>query len=218
MSLSGRRPPRRSRGPGLRVRILAGCVAGLLILVLTGCYLPLRFDAEIEVNRAGYYSMVFDGYLTEPTLYRDIAAGALTAEKENARVARLSRDITRDSAVKSFDYVERGIFKLRWEKSGDLTRTRMVTFLRRNEAMLTLSYVRDTGVVTVRGGGIGAKARQQIADAGLNVEGELRLITDARVTEHNATRIRELGGPRKMYIWRIRSVFDPTPKLTLIPG
>ena len=38
-------------------------VAAFLMAVLSGCYLPLRFDAEIELSKRGYYSIIFDGYL-----------------------------------------------------------------------------------------------------------------------------------------------------------
>ncbi len=202
----------------LPLRRFAGFLALASMLLVSGCYLPLRFDAEIEIDRAAQYSMVFDGYLTHLPFYREIAAADMSAEQEQDRVARLTRDFTRDSAVKTFEYVEQGIFKLRWEKSGNLARSPMVTFHRRNEAMLTLSYVRKTGLVTVRGGAVRSSVRQRIVDAGLNVQGELRLITDARVADHNATHVRELGDGREMYVWRIRNVFDATPKLTLIPG
>ena len=205
-------------GRVLPPRRFAGVLAVASMLLASGCYLPVRFDAEIEVDRAGRYSMVFDGYLAHLPLYREITAGETTPEDEQERVARLARDFTRDSAVKAFEYVKQGIFKLRWEKSGSLARSPMVTFHRRNEAMLTLSYVREKGLVTVRGGEIRSSVRQQILDAGLNVQGELRLITDARVADHNAARVRKLGEGREMYIWRIRSVFDATPKLVLIPG
>ena len=51
------------------VRIAATMV---LTALLAGCYLPIRFDAEIEVTRNGYYSVVFDGYLVSVPLFRGL--------------------------------------------------------------------------------------------------------------------------------------------------
>ena len=40
-----------------------------IVSVVTGCYLPGSFDAEIELSRTGHYKMSFDGYIVEITLY-----------------------------------------------------------------------------------------------------------------------------------------------------
>ena len=44
--------------------------AGLILVVifLTGCYLPASFDAEIELSRTGLYKMKFDGFIVEMNL------------------------------------------------------------------------------------------------------------------------------------------------------
>ena len=39
-------------------------MALFLVAVLMGCYIPIRFDAEIEITRGGYYDFKFDGYMT----------------------------------------------------------------------------------------------------------------------------------------------------------
>ena len=35
----------------------------VLSAFLGGCYIPIRFDAEIEIRRNGFYDFKFDGYL-----------------------------------------------------------------------------------------------------------------------------------------------------------
>ena len=37
---------------------------------LGGCYMPIRFDAEIAIHRTGHYEMLFDGYLAKVELYK----------------------------------------------------------------------------------------------------------------------------------------------------
>jgi len=50
-------------------------LAVVMLVVVSGCYMPIRFDAEIDINRRGEYSFIFDGYLAKVQLYQDIQAG-----------------------------------------------------------------------------------------------------------------------------------------------
>ncbi len=46
-----------------RLAARALVLAAFLAAGLGGCYLPLRFDAEVKIMRGGYYEMDYDGYL-----------------------------------------------------------------------------------------------------------------------------------------------------------
>ena len=109
------------------VRIAATMV---LTALLAGCYLPIRFDAEIEVTRNGYYSVVFDGYLVSVPLFRGLREGTISPLEENEKVATIVNDFKRDKAVKEIKYFKQARFKVNWQKKGDLMRARMVTFLK----------------------------------------------------------------------------------------
>lgn len=202
--------------PALKRLVTLAAVA----LLLGSCYLPVKFDAEIEIDRAGYYSMIFDGYLAQIPLYEDLVAKKITANEEAERVAVLKRDFTRDSAVTEFEYFKQGIFKVHWEKRGDLLTGRMVTFARRNEAMLTLKYVKTTRMITVSAGGMSQAQRQQVLERGLNVTGEMRVITDATVVSSNATFSQPVPDRPgwTMYVWRIENALSPSPLMEIQPG
>lgn len=208
----------------LSPRPLAKITGLLAVLAIAGflasCYFPVRFDAEIEINRAGYYSMIFDGYLADVQLYKDLAQEKLSPAEEKRRVEMVRNDFARDAAVTEFKYYKQGIFKVHWTKKGDLTRYNMVTFFQRNEAMLTLKYIEEKNIIVMSGASMSTSQRQQIADAGLNMTGEVRLITDAKVLSQNATEIRNVAGRAgtKMYIWRITDINSPSPRLVLQPG
>ena len=60
-------------------------VAIVLSQALSGCYLPIRFDAEIEITRNGYYEIFFDGYVTEVTLFDALRRRALSPDEEQER-------------------------------------------------------------------------------------------------------------------------------------
>lgn len=209
------------------VRRLA-TAAGLLAAaaLLGACYLPVRFDAEIEVDRSGFYSMIFDGYIVSVPLYKDLAEKKIDSADERKRATVVARDLERDSAFTEVAYQRQGIFKVHWARKDDLMRVGMVTFIRRNEAILSLKYlknnkyIRNQGVVVMAAGDMSGTVRQQIADAGLNMTGEVRLITNAKVLEHNATTVKDAAGGtgKKIYVWRLADLNAPSPHLVLVPG
>lgn len=197
--------------------------AALLAIVLTiclgGCYLPVRFDAEIEVDRRGYYSMIFDGYLAKVPLYADLRQNKISIVQEKERVEQVKSDLVRDTSTKEFEYLRKGLFKLHWEKDGDLLKAKFISFLRRNENMLSVMYVDDSRAVTIQGAAIADNIAKQLREIGLTMEGNIRVITDAKVVSHNAAdeRAYPKKGPKfKMYTWRLKSLDDPTPKMLIV--
>lgn len=189
-------------------------LAGLLLTVLGGCYLPARFDAEIEITRNGFYKIIFDGYMVELALYEDIRNKKITPAEEREKVDIIRRDFTRDSATKEFNYIRQGHFKVHWEKLGDLLQDRMITFFRRNEDMLTLKYVKKTGLITMRGHKLPEDDVKRLFGIGLNSEGEIRVKTAAEVSRHNAVKVQKKGF-ETFYTWQIKSLADPTPVLEI---
>lgn len=162
--------------------------------------------------------MIFDGYMAKVELYNDLKKGAVTPAGEREKAEAIRRDLERDTAASAFRYVGKGHFNIHWERSGDLFKAKMVTFLRRNEALLSLSYVKTSGRIVIEGRALGPDARKRLHAAGLGMEGEMRVISDARVISHNATSVTDTKGRdpgTKTYTWKIKSIFDPTPKLTI---
>ena len=180
------------------LRILA--LGAFLAAVLGGCYIPVRFDAEIELTRGGYYDMIFDGYMADVGLFDGINKGKISAREERKKVESIKTDITRDKSAKEFAYVEQGHFKINWRKSGDLIRARMVVFLRRNEKFFTIKYVKTTGLVSMEGVALAPSNAKKLFDMGLNSQGQIRVKTDANVISHNATKIRDKNKAKKMGI------------------
>ena len=191
----------------------------LLLAALGGCYVPARFDAEVAITRFGAYDMKFQGYMAQIELYDALRKGELTSAEETERVGVIKSDFMRDSSTKSFEYYKQGFFKVVWHKAGDILQSRMVTFFRRNENILSISYVKDKGQITVRATPIGPDRAQTLANMGLNMQGQLRVRTDAQVVSHNAGQETVPKDPRspgeKLYVWNIKNVTDPPPRLSL---
>ncbi len=192
-------------------------VIAAAVVVLASCYLPARFDAEIEIDAAGFYSLKFDGYLADVSLYQKLKQGELTPEQEVERIAVVERDMARDSAASDFEYFKEGHFRIKWERSGDLLTAKTVTFLRRNESMISLKYVANTGMIEMMGRSLGKKDRQRLYDAGLAMSGEIRLKSPLPPVDHNATKVIDDKNDKtqKWYVWRIANIFQETPRLRL---
>ncbi len=185
----------------------------LMLLGLSGCYVPASFDVEVEISRSGYYSIVFEGYLAETNLYNKVESKELSRKEEAERVKILENDFRRDSATKEFSYFKQGHFKVKWEKSGDILTSKMVSFVRRNENMFSIAYNKDKALVTVQGTAISKTNAKRLTDSGLGVKGQFRVKTDANVIKHNAAEVKKNEGRQKTYIWNIKSPFDPAPSL-----
>lgn len=189
-------------------------LSALLFAPLSGCYVPASFDAEIEIDRTGFYKFKFDGYMAEVNLFNKVVKDFISPAEEAERVARLKTDLMRDSATKSFEYFKKGHFKILWEKQGDLLKSKMVTFLRRNENLISISYVKSKALVSIQGTSLSQVNAQRMVDSGLGLRGSLKVTTDAKVISHNATKVKKGEGRKKIYYWIIESPFDPSPKLS----
>jgi hypothetical protein len=180
-------------------RILA--LGAFLSAVLGGCYMPVRFDAEIEITRGGYYDLIFDGYMVDIGLYKGLIEGKFSPDEKRKKIESVKADFARDGSTKEFAYIEQGHFKVNWQKSGDLIRAKSVVFFRRNEKFFSISYVKKTGRVTMEGVSLSKSNAKKLFALGLNSVGQIRVKTDARVISHNATKVRNKKKAKKIYVW-----------------
>ncbi|MEK9671484.1 MAG: hypothetical protein VW268_03145 [Rhodospirillaceae bacterium] len=199
-------------------RIRLPLLALALMTVLSSCYLPARFDMEIEFDRRGYYKMIFAGYMVDMRLYNDLKSGKVKGPAEVEEVKKLQADIERDPSASDFSYIKQGYFRLKWQREGDLLKAKSVTFLRRNETFFALSFNKNTYAVNMVGRSLAESQKQRIVDAGLNMTGELRVITDTKVIGHNADQVKDFsarGLGAKVYVWRFPNIFRATPSMQI---
>ena len=188
-----------------------------LVLLAAGCYLPVRFDAEIEVFRTGHYSIEFDGYVAELPLYEGLQKAKLGGPEEEKKIAAVTADFKRDKGTKDIQYHRKGIFRVKWQDQGDILKAKMVTFIRRNAAMLTVSYADPTGLVSIYATSLSKENIDRVAALGLGTEGQIRIHTDAKVVSHNATSVvdnAKKGPGFKTYTWKVAG-FQNAPKMTI---
>jgi len=184
-----------------------------VLLVLAGCYLPDKFKSEIRVGSTGDYAISFYGDLIWGPLYRDIQRGNVPADQIPVKIAELEADLKRDSGFKSVESVGNGRFHVTYMREGHLQPTDLVTFVRRNAIIIQLKATPD-GKVALDGITLKPSQANEAATLGLTVEGEFRLVTDAQVLDHNASKVTMYKG-YPVYQWTVENAFSPAPHLVL---
>ena len=190
----------------------------MMVIVLSGCYLPLRFDTEIEISREGYYSFIFDGYIVKVPFYDALRKGGMSPTEEGEQIALYKRDLENDPAMSNVAYLRQGIYQVHWEREGDLIRDKFVTFIRRNENMLSIRYVKEDYTIRLAGKGLATNQKQQVIDMGLDTVGEIRIITNGKVISHNAGSEHpwpDKGPGYTMYTWPVPTIFAPSPQFVM---
>lgn len=189
---------------------------GLIILVpLSACYVPDNYGAEIRITKDGNFGISYSGELTWAPLYGQIVRGEIESDLAAEQVAGFTADLKQDG---NFEYVAslgRGRYEVRYDRQGVLTRTQVVSFIRRNARIFQFQALED-GTVKFSGRRASALQADQLEGVGLQNRGLLRIVTDAPVSEHNATAVRPSPIPGYvMYDWQVSSFRDPAPRLTL---
>ena len=199
------------------IRSLALPVA--LSAFLGGCYIPIRFDAEIEIHRTGHYDFKFDGYLASVELYKGLEEGKISPAAEKKKIEIIKVDFTRDPSVKEFKYFEKGHFKVNWHRNGDLIRSKSVSFFNStSEYILGMRYNKKTRQISISTKSVAKSAKKRLNELGLGWSGQVRVFTDAKVLSHNATTVKKnkrLGGRFMTYTWVIKNIFTPTSNMVI---
>lgn len=190
-------------------------VAFVLAAGLSGCYLPTKFVAEINIQRNGDYTLTYDGVLVSSNLVPGLMTGDPNEQEIAERIGGVHSDLGRDSAFRQIDYLGDGAFQVLYERSDNIFEHSSFNFVRQDSKFISMAYVRKTGQITIRGSIIPENQRPALAEVGYVMTGELRITTDARVIEHNATGVVEAEGGGLTYIWVMRGL-DATGPLLII--
>jgi len=196
-----------------RARIGTLAALATAALILAACYLPDNFKSEVRVGSTGDYSLSFYGDLIWAPLFRDIQRGNVPADEIPKKIEEIRKDLARDPAFKTVESLGQGRFHVTYQREGHLQPTDLVTFVRRNAIILQLHATPD-GKVALDGATIKPTEANEAVAMGLALQGEFRLITDAQVLSHNASKVTLFQG-YPVYIWTIENAFSPAPHLVM---
>jgi hypothetical protein len=183
------------------------------VAVLAACYVPDRFKSEVRVGASGDYAISFYGDLIWAPLFRDIQENHLSPKEAAEKIEGIRKDLVRDGNFKEVTSLGSGRFHVVFERKGHLKPVDQVTFVRRNAIILELRATED-GKIALDGNAIKPADANTAATLGLSMQGEFRLITDAKVLKHNAGNVTLFQG-FPVYIWKIENAFSPAPHLVM---
>lgn len=197
------------------VRTLAlRLLAVAMLLPLASCYIPDKFRSELRLSRYGDYSLSYEGDLIYAPILHDYANGTVTPENEEEKNNNIYKDLVRDPAIKSITRSGKGRFHVKYERQGRLGKVQLTALIRRDSRMLALKSKED-GTIIIDANGVKPGDAQRMAELGITMEGEFRIVTDATVLNHNAAEIRPYG-EYKVYVWKIENALSMTPTLIMM--
>ncbi len=190
---------------------LASLLAALLLV--GGCYLPMNFEADLNIDKSGKFAFRYKGDIIAITLMRKISHGEVKSEDIAEQAKIYKRDLARDSGFKKIDHVSYARFRVEFDRQGDITREKTFNFVRSNTLFLAVKRRQD-GDIEVHGDRPPQRLMDALIEINMDVRGIFRVWTNATVLRHNATQSRE-DGPQPVYQWVIKSMRAPIPSLVL---
>ena len=121
------------------------------LLLLSSCYIPDKFRAELRLSRFGDYDMIYKGDLMWAPILDDYRKGRITPDNESERLENIRKDLSRDIAFRKIEPRGRGRFAVEYERAGRLAQVQLVSLIRRDVWKITgpldpasrLAMVRD---------------------------------------------------------------------------
>lgn len=194
-------------------RLLSGMLAALALLMLSGCYLPDRFQLDMNIDGAGNYAFIYRGDLVALNFLRKIGAGEVDGDDPDEIAAYVS-DLERDSGFTAVDYIGQARYRVAYERQANIFEFGSFNFVRRTGPFITIKRTPE-GLIRLEGNRPNQRYRQELTAAGFQTRGTVRVWTTNRVLSHNATEV-QAGNPA-LYIWVIDSMEQPRPEMTMAP-
>lgn len=185
-----------------------------VLCLLAGCYLPDRFQLQINMQRDGEYAFTYEGDLLAFNFLRKIGAGEASANDQD-EIQIYENDLRRDSGFSEVSYLGQGRYRVKYRRQSNILKRPSFSFVRRNAPFMTVKRNAE-GLVTITGDRPNKKYRDELVAKGFNTRGTVRIWTDARVIDHNAHEV--IQGSSTQYVWNIQSIQLPAPRLVLVPG
>lgn len=174
-----------------------------IVLLLTGCWIPESFQANVTVNKDGSYIFTYDGTLTHILALAAAKEGSLS-QKDEAELKKEAEKIKREPGFKEVKYLGKGRYKVFVEKSG---RHGESYYFLSKEMKIFAVQPQKNGTVKITAVRPSKKDLNELKSIGAKIDGNLTVSVakGVKVLKHNAQSEPKVFGFFGGYKWEIKS-------------
>ncbi len=194
------------------IRLRRILLLALVVGVVSGCYLPTDFKADLRITANGNYNFQYQGMLVYVPLLEKIAKNELSREGLTKYVTAVEQDLKRDRGFEDVQYVDNAAFRIRYKKVGNILNEKTFNFVRQNARLLSLAR-HPNGTISIIGDKPNTEIAQELEKSGIVMRGTLRIQTEAQVVRQNADDVLRAVAP--VYVWNIDGLKKPSPALVM---
>ena len=190
-------------------KLLCTVSAVTVTLGLTGCLVPEKFEASVNVKPDASYTYKYDGSAVHFAAAAAIKDKGKLPEKDEEGLKREGEKAAQAPGVKSMIYKGQGRYEVKIEqdlKAGQPVKTLSIFDFRRDK----------DGVYVITSQRMNPKDRQEMKSMGIKIDGkfDVTLPSNAKVIASNATSTPGLFS--KSYSWKVGGIDDqPSIRFTL---
>jgi len=181
--------------------------------LLSGCLVPERFSAKIEVQPDASYTFQYSGTAVHALAAAQIKKTGSLSEKDQIGLKMEAEKLLKRPDVRRAEYKGDGRYKLEIEskrKAGELLRMFDI---------FTVSTDKN-GIMTITSNEIKDKDKRDLEQIGINIDGTLEVLLpkNAEIISQNATSTPTFFGTSGAYLWKIGRIDQrPILKVKLRP-
>ena len=182
-------------------KLLLACSFIASAVLLSGCLVPERFTAKVDIQPDASYNYRFDGSAMDAMALLKLQQQGMLTDKDNQSLAAQAHKLSQEADVKKSVYVGKARYQL--EIEGSRKAGEPLKLL----DMFTVQTNQD-GIITVSARPLKRKEKADLAQMGIFVNGSLRvtLPAGAEVLSQNANTAPSTTGEASTYIWKLGDV------------
>ena len=182
----------------MQMRSLTAITGIVLASLLSGCLIPERFTAKIDIQPDASLSYEFDGTAIDPMAVMKMQQIGMLSEKEQQSLANEAQKLRQDPDVKKAVYAGKARYQL--EIEGQRKAGEPLKLL----DMFSVQTGQD-GVMTISAQPLKRKEKADLAQMGIFVNGSLQVNvpSGAEVLSHNASSAPANARSGGSYVWRL---------------
>ena len=185
------------------INTIRAFIISIIAVLLSGCWIPEKFDAKVVVDKDGGYTFSYNGTLTNALVLAAAQQGPLSA-KDEAAFKKDGEKLAHSPEFKKVDYLGKGRYSVVVAKKGKpgenyhfpSNEFSVISVLKKNDGIISISAKRPS-----------KKDIQQIAAIGAKLNGtlEVSVASGTKIVKHNAQSQPSLFGLYNSYKWKIES-------------